>query len=155
MTDEDIADAIEGFANAAKLALGSAGFDGVEIHGANGYLLDHFLTDYTNQRTDCWGGNVRNRVTLILEVIKAVRAAVGGARVGVRVSQGKVNDYAHKWAEDEAGAYTIYGSLADAGINYIHVTEHKAWKPAFSDSGPNLVSLARCYAPGVATVANG
>lgn len=55
MTDEDIADAVEGFANAARLAVGSAGFNGVEIHGANGYLLDQFLTDYTNQRTDRWG----------------------------------------------------------------------------------------------------
>jgi 2,4-dienoyl-CoA reductase-like NADH-dependent reductase (Old Yellow Enzyme family) len=155
MTDEDIADAIEGFANAAKLALGSAGFDGVEVHGANGYLLDQFLTDYTNQRTDRWGGSVANRITLTLEVIKAVRAAVGGAPVGVRISQGKVNDYTHKWAEGEAAAETIFGSLAHAGVDYIHVTEHKAWKPAFSDSGPSLVNLARRYAPGVAIVANG
>lgn len=155
MTDEDIADAIDGFASAARLAVAGAGFDGVEIHGANGYLLDQFLTDHTNQRTDRWGGSVRNRVALILEVIKAVRAVVGGAGVGVRISQGKVNDYAHKWDEGEAAAETIFESLADAGINYIHVTEHKAWKPAFSDSGPSLVSLARRYAPGVAIVANG
>jgi 2,4-dienoyl-CoA reductase-like NADH-dependent reductase (Old Yellow Enzyme family) len=155
MTDEDIADAIEGFANAARLAIGSAGFDGVEIHGANGYLLDQFLTDYTNQRTDRWGASVRNRIALTLEVIKAVRAVVGGAPVGVRVSQGKVNDYVHKWAEGEAGAEAIFGSLADAGIDYIHVTEHKAWTPAFNDSGPSLVSLARRYAPGVVIVANG
>jgi 2,4-dienoyl-CoA reductase-like NADH-dependent reductase (Old Yellow Enzyme family) len=155
MTDEDIADAIEGFANAARLAVGSAGFDGVEIHGANGYLLDQFLTDYTNLRTDRWGASVRDRIALTLEAIKAVRAVVGGARVGVRISQGKVNDYAHKWAEGEAAAETIFGSLEDAGIQYIHVTEHKAWEPAFSESGPSLVSLARRYAPGVAIVANG
>ncbi|WP_346831629.1 NADH:flavin oxidoreductase [Pseudomonas abietaniphila] len=155
MTDEDIADAIEGFANAARLAVGSAGFDGVEIHGANGYLLDQFLTDYTNQRNDRWGGSVGNRIALTLEVIKAVRAAVGGAPVGVRISQGKVNDYAHKWAEGEAAAETIFGSLQDAGVHYIHVTEHKAWEPAFSERGPSLVNLARRHAPGVVLVANG
>jgi 2,4-dienoyl-CoA reductase-like NADH-dependent reductase (Old Yellow Enzyme family) len=155
MTDEHIADAIEGFANAARLAVGSAGFDGVEIHGANGYLLDQFLTDYTNQRTDRWGGSVRNRITLTLEVIKAVRAVVGRFPVGVRISQGKVNDYAHKWAEGEAAAETIFGSLKDAGINYIHVTEHKAWEPAFSDNDSSLISLARRHAPGVTLVANG
>lgn len=56
MTDEDISDVIEGFAKSAKRAIEISGFDGVEIHGANGYLLDQFLTDYTNLRTDRWGG---------------------------------------------------------------------------------------------------
>ena len=98
MTDEDIADAITGFAQAATLATRDAGFGGDEIHGVNGYLLDQFLTDYTNQREDRWGGNVHARLGLILEVIKAVRAAVGTlAPVGVRISQGKVNDHVHKW----------------------------------------------------------
>ena len=77
MSDEDIADAIAGFAQAAVLSKGVVGFDGVEIHGANGYLLDQFLTDYTNQRDDRWGGNVQARIGLTLEVIKAVRAAFG------------------------------------------------------------------------------
>jgi 2,4-dienoyl-CoA reductase-like NADH-dependent reductase (Old Yellow Enzyme family) len=155
MTDEDIADAIDGFAHAARLAVNTAGFDGLEIHGANGYLLDQFLTDYTNQRTDRWGGSVRHRIALTLEVIKAVRAVAGNAPVGVRISQGKVNDYQHKWAEGEAAAEAIFGSLADAGVDYIHVTEYEAWKPAFSGSDASLVSLARRYASKVPLVANG
>lgn len=156
MSDEDIADAIAGFAQAAVLATGAAGFDGVEIHGANGYLLDQFLTDYTNQRDDRWGGNVAGRIALTLEVIKAVRAAIGTlAPVGVRISQSKVNDYEHKWPEGEAAAEVIFGSLKDAGIDFIHVTEFEAWKPAFVEGNASLVELARRYAPQVAIIANG
>lgn len=156
MTDEDIADAITGFAQAATLATRDAGFDGVEIHGANGYLLDQFLSDYTNQRQDRWGGNVRARIGLTLEVFKAVRAAVGaGAPVGVRISQGKVNDHAHKWEGGEAAAEVIFGSLKDAGVDFIHVTEFEAWQPAFAQGNSSLVELARRYAPKVAIIANG
>ncbi|MCI4139606.1 NADH:flavin oxidoreductase, partial [Bacillus vallismortis] len=76
----------------------TAGFDGVEIHGANGYLLAQFLTDYTKHRTDEYGGSAENRVHLLVEVTKAVREAVGqDFTVGNRISQGKVNDYTHKW----------------------------------------------------------
>ena len=156
MSDEDIADAIAGFAQAAVLATRAAGFDGVEIHGANGYLLDQFLTGYTNQRDDRWGGNVAGRIALTLEVIKAVRAAIGTlAPIGVRISQSKVNDYEHKWPEGEAAAEVIFGSLKDAGIDFIHVTEFEAWKPAFAEGNATLVELARRYAPQVAIIANG
>jgi 2,4-dienoyl-CoA reductase-like NADH-dependent reductase (Old Yellow Enzyme family) len=77
MTESQIADAIEGFAEAAGRAIEVAGFDAIEIHGANGYLLDQFLTDYTNKRVDRWGGATQNRIRLILETFKAVRAKVG------------------------------------------------------------------------------
>src|SRR3569832_124511 len=80
MTEEQIADAISGFAAAAARAIEIAGFDAIEIHGANGYLLDQFLTDYTNRRADGWGGPTENRVRLLLETFKAVRSKVG-ARV--------------------------------------------------------------------------
>jgi 2,4-dienoyl-CoA reductase-like NADH-dependent reductase (Old Yellow Enzyme family) len=155
MTDEDIADAIEGFALAAKRAVEIAGFDGVEIHGANGYLLDQFMTDYSNQREDRWGGDVRQRLSLTLEVIAAVKKVVGHSAVGVRISQGKVNDFQHKWAGGEHDAQAIFGSLADAGVDFIHVTEHQAWKPAFIGNEVSLVTLARHYAPGVVLIANG
>ncbi len=68
MTPAEIEQVVEGFAAAAQLAIEVAGFDGVEIHGANGYLLDQFLTDYTNTRTDQWGGGVRNRLRLAVDV---------------------------------------------------------------------------------------
>lgn len=155
MTEEDIADTIEGFAHAATLAVTCAGFDGIEIHGANGYLLDQFLTAYTNQRSDRWGGSVRNRLQLTLEVLKAVKQAVGAIPVGVRISQAKVNDYAHKWEEGERAAEVIFGSLSEAGVDFIHVTEFEAWKPAFPAGNASLVSLCRRYAPKAAIIANG
>lgn len=155
MTEDDIDDAITGFARAARLAVDSAGFDGVEIHAANGYLIDQFLTDYTNRRDDRWGGDTRGRMTLMLEVIRAVREAVGDCPVGVRISQGKVTDFAHKWAGAEADAEIIFNALREAGVNFIHITEHKAWEPAFPGGQESLVRLARRYAPDTMLIANG
>lgn len=156
ITEEQIADAVAGFAAAAGRAVEIAGFDAIEIHGANGYLLDQFLTDYANNRTDRWGGTAEKRVRLIVETFKQVRAKVGAAvPVGVRISQGKVNDYHHKWAGAERDAEIIFGSLADAGANFIHVTEFEAWKPAFAEGSPSLTHLAKRYAPGAKIFANG
>jgi 2,4-dienoyl-CoA reductase-like NADH-dependent reductase (Old Yellow Enzyme family) len=76
MTLEDIKEVIQHFAEAAKRAK-QAGFDGIEIHGANGYILDQFLTDYTNNRTDQYGGSTENRVRILVEVLEAVRKEVG------------------------------------------------------------------------------
>lgn len=166
-TKEDITKVINGFVMAAKHAK-SAGFDGVEIHGANGYILDQFLTDYTNQRTDEYGGSTENRVRLLVEVSKAVREAVGsGFTVGIRISQGKVNDYAHKWAGKEKDAEIIFGQLGQAGLDFIHVTEYEAWQPAFpegegtsatdsafGDGGATLAALAKKYG-GIPVMANG
>ncbi|WP_158918736.1 NADH:flavin oxidoreductase [Caulobacter sp. S45] len=156
ITDEQIADAISGFADSAARAIEVAGFDAIEIHGANGYLLDQFLTNYANNRADRWGGATENRVRLILETFKAVRAKISAKTpVGVRISQGKVNDYHHKWAGAERDAEIIFGSLADAGADFIHVTEFEAWKPAFAVGGPSLMHLAKRYAPGATIFANG
>ena len=156
ITEAQIADAVNGFAESAGRAIKVAGFDAIEIHGANGYLLDQFLTDYANTRADPWGGATENRVRLILETFKAVRAQVGPkVPVGVRISQGKVNDYNHKWADAERDAEIIFGSLADAGADFIHVTEFEAWKPAFTPGGPSLMRLAKRHAPKAAIFANG
>jgi 2,4-dienoyl-CoA reductase-like NADH-dependent reductase (Old Yellow Enzyme family) len=156
MTEAQIADAISGFAESAGRAIAVAGFDAIEIHGANGYLLDQFLTDYANNRADRRGGATENRVRLILETFKAVRSKVGAkVPVGVRISQGKVNDYQHKWADAERDAEIIFGSLAEAGTDFIHVTDYEAWKPAFTPGGPSLMQLAKRYAPQAAIFANG
>lgn len=153
MTEEDIREAVEGFAASAVRAR-DAGFDGVEIHGANGYLLDQFLTDYTNGRVDSYGGQTKNRVRLTAQVVRAVRTRVGpDFVVGVRVSQGKVNDFTHKWAGAEADAEAIFAALRDAGADYIHITEFEADKPAFADSAPLSVLARRCS--GLPVVANG
>ena len=93
---------------------------------------------------------------MILETFKAVWAKVGPkVPVGVRISQGKVNDYHHKWADAERDAEIIFGSLAEAGADFIHVTEFEAWKPAFAPGGPSLMLLAKRYAPKAAIFANG
>lgn len=156
MAEAEILEAVEGFACAARFAIDVAGFDGVEIHGANGYLLDQFLTNYTNLRDDKWGGAIGRRVRLSAEVVRAVRRAVGDAvPVGIRISQGKVNDFTHKWVEAEAGATIVVSTLANVGLDYIHITEFQAWRPAFGDDGPSLVSLARKSAPGLTIMANG
>ena len=156
MTEAQIADAINGFAESAERAIEVAGFDAIEIHGANGYLLDQFLTGYTNSRTDRWGGATENRVRAIVETFKAVRAKVGSkVPVGVRISQGKVNDHHHRWTDAERDAEIIFGSLADAGADFIHVTGFEAWKPAFAGGGPSLMNLAKRYAPKAAIFANG
>src|SRR5262245_5900140 len=82
------------FAQGARNAL-AAGFNGVEVHGANGYLIDQFLRDGTNKRTDAYGGSIENRMRFLLEVVDAVSAAVGAERTGVRISpQNGQNDIA-------------------------------------------------------------
>ncbi|WP_327204618.1 NADH:flavin oxidoreductase [Paenibacillus polymyxa] len=154
-TKKDIENVIQGFVNAAVRAK-SAGFDGVEIHGANGYLLYEFLTDYTNQGTDEYGGSLSNRVRLLVEVSSAVRQAVGeNFIVGIRISQGKVNDYEHKWAGKEEEAKVIFQQLGQSGLDYIHVTEYEAWQPAFPDSSrQSLAELAKKYG-NITVMANG
>jgi len=156
MTEEQIAEAIDGFVQSALRAVRVAGFDGIEIHGANGYLLDQFLTTHTNVREDRWGGSTQGRVSLLVEVLKAVKAAIGNeVPVGIRISQGKVNDFTNKWPGREADAAVIFGALAQAGADFIHVTEFEAWQPAFDGGSDSLVALARRHAPDVTIIANG
>jgi 2,4-dienoyl-CoA reductase-like NADH-dependent reductase (Old Yellow Enzyme family) len=156
MTEQDIAEVFNGFVQAASRAARVAGFDGIEIHGANGYLLDQFLNASTNLRRDRWGGDVQGRIRLLEEVVKAVKAEVGtSVPVGIRISQGKVNDFTSKWPGREADAEVIFGTLKRAGAEFIHVTEFEAWKPAFDGGKESLISLARRYAPGVTIIANG
>jgi len=144
----------DGFVTGALNAK-AAGFDGVEIHGANGYLLDQFLTDYLNQRTDQYGGTPENRVRLAVEVSRAVRDAVGpDMSVGIRISQGKVSDYRHKWAGGADEAEAIFTALAATGIDYVHTTEYRADAPAFGEGGPSLAALAKQHT-GLTVIANG
>ena len=154
MEPGDIEEAIAGFA-AAAIRAREAGFDGVEVHGANGYLLDQFLTAGVNERADAYGGVVANRLRLTVETVRRVREAVGpDLLVGVRASQGKVNDYGHRWAGGEEDARAVFSGLASSGADYIHTTEFEAWRPAFSDDGPSLASLAKAHG-GLPVIANG
>ena len=156
MNEIEIQTVIHSFADAAERAVSEAGLDGIEIHGANGYLLDQFLTSYSNQRDDHWGGDIAGRLSLILSVIAAVRERVGDAiPVGVRISQGKVNDFYHKWSEGIEGATRVFSLLAQSGVDFIHITEYNALKPAFAGSHLSLVQIARQAAPEVTLIANG
>lgn len=156
LSDSEIEEIITNFADAAARAVHEAGFDGVEIHGANGYLLDQFFTEYSNLRTDRWGGDTAGRMTIGLEVIKAVRARLGAdVPVGIRISQGKVNDFVHKWGKGVEDARVIFSLLEKSGVDFIHVTEYEAWEPAFTDDERSLVELAHQYAPSLTLIANG
>ncbi len=106
----------------AAINAGDAEFDGVEIHGANGYLIDQFLRDGTNRRTDAYGGPLDNRTRLLLEIVKAV-AGVGGAdRVGVRISP--LNPFNSMSDSDPAATFAhVAGVLGTFGLAYLHVVE--------------------------------
>lgn len=144
----------QGFVTAALHAQ-QAGFDGVEIHGANGYLLDQFLTEYLNERTDTYGGSPENRVRFAAEICRAVRDAVGpDMTVGIRISQAKVSDNEHRWSGGVEEAKIIFSTLGATGIDFIHTTEYRAAEPAFEDGGESLASLAKQHS-GVTVIANG
>lgn len=156
MTEADLAAVRDGFARAAARAV-AAGFDGVEVHGANGYLLDQFVTVYTNRRTDRYGGGPEGRIRYPAEVVGAVREAVPeGFVVGVRMSQTKVNDFAYRWpgGADEAAVY--FEALAAAGADYLHLaSEGRDWlETAQIAPGVTISALAREVA-GVPVMANG
>ena len=99
-----------------------AGFNGVEVHAANGYLIDQFLQDRTNQRTDRYGGSIEKRSRFLMEVVDAVSAAVGAERTGVRISpQNKMNDIA------DSDPQTLFNHVAEQlsgkELAYLHVIE--------------------------------
>ena len=115
----EIAAIVEQFRAAARRAV-DAGMDGVEIHGANGYLLHQFLSDVVNQRTDTYGGSAENRARLTAEVVEAVVAEIGAGRVGLRISPGNSAGDMREIDEVEhlRGAA---GPDRAAGLAYLHV----------------------------------
>ncbi len=157
---------VAGYRTAARHAI-AAGFDGVEVHAANGYLLEQFLKDKTNHRTDAYGGSIENRMRLLLEVVDAVNAEVGADRVGVRISpENKANDI------DESDPFPLYMAVAKAlagkGMAYLHVIEgdmmagnsqpetgfdYRAIKDAFG--GPYMANLNFDKARAEAAIADG
>lgn len=153
MSQSDIDDVVKTFAASALLAK-SAGFDGIEIHSANGYLLDQFVTVHTNQRDDHYGGSLENRLRIHKEIITAIRNAVGDDFiVGIRFSQGKVNDAEYKWVGGEADVKETFTIMGDQPIDYIHSSEPVITAPAFSGS-TSLASMAKQHS-GLPVIANG
>ncbi len=125
MTEEEIHRCIEAFAQGARNAR-DAGLDGVELHGANGYLLEQFFHPATNQRTDGWGGDYVGRGRFILSVAKACTKAIGGGRVGLRLSpHGVFNDMAPYDGVEEVYSW-MAGELSALGLAYLHIVDHSA-----------------------------
>jgi N-ethylmaleimide reductase len=125
MTTDDIAKAIDEFVHAAELAIG-AGFDGVELHGANGYLIDQFLNVASNQRDDDWGGSIEDRARFALEVAKRTAAAIGGERVGIRLSPYGVFNGMTPDEEQDRLFDLLSRELGRIGLVYIHIVDHGA-----------------------------
>lgn len=125
MTTAEAEAAVAGFAAAARNAI-RAGFDGVEVHGANGYLIQQFLAENTNRRTDRFGGSRAGRLRFALDVVEAVAAEVGPGRVGLRISpHNPENEIAE---EDPQGTYrALVDALDPLGLAYLHVIERGAY----------------------------
>jgi N-ethylmaleimide reductase len=118
---EEISGIVRQYAEAAQNAM-TAGFDGVEVHAANGYLIDQFLRDRTNKRSDQYGGSTENRTRFLLEVMDAVTNSVGGGRVGVRISpQNSQNDIDD--SDPQALFNHVAKNLASKEIAYLHIIE--------------------------------
>ena len=121
----EIAKVRDEYVHSAKLAL-EAGFDGVELHGANGYLLEQFLNPASNQRTDEYGGSIENRARFLLEVVRAVVEAIGAERTGIRLSPwGVFNDQPNYPEINETYAY-LAGELQKIGLVYLHLVDHQS-----------------------------
>lgn len=126
MTREDIHSTILEFAHAANNAM-EAGFDGVELHAANGYLLEQFIRPNTNQRLDGYGGSIENRARFVLEVVNAVSDAIGKDRVGIRLSPfGVFNDMPLYDAMESDYAHLARELGKTGSLIYIHLVDHSS-----------------------------
>ncbi len=125
MNEADIAQAIAEYANASKRAI-EAGFDGVELHAANGYLIDQFLNTVSNQRTDRWGGSVENRIRFAVEVAKAAAVAIGADHIGMRISPYGVFNSMTADTEMDALYERLIAELNSIGLVYIHIVDHSS-----------------------------
>lgn len=125
MTAEEILQTKEEFVTAAKNAI-EAGFDGVELHGANGYLLEQFISPHTNMRGDEYGGGIDRRCKFVLDVVEAVAAAIGKDKTGIRLSPYGVASDMPAYPDIEVTYEYLALALNDLGIAYIHVVDHSA-----------------------------
>jgi N-ethylmaleimide reductase len=140
---EEIPNIVDQYRSAAKNAL-TAGFDGVEIHAANGYLLDQFLRDGSNQRTDNYGGTLENRCRLLLEVVAAVTRVWGAERVGVRLSpSGTFNDMSD--SEPEKLFVYLLGQLNRFDLAYLHIVDALESDIRHGAKVVDLAALRRVY----------
>lgn len=159
MSDEDIADTVAAFAQAAADAK-RLGFDTLELHGAHGYLIDQFFWSGTNKRNDAWGGaTIGQRARFAAEVVRAVRAAVGPEfPLILRVSQWKQQDYAARLANSPEEMAAWLSPLVEAGVDILHCSQRRFQEPEFPDidgsEGLNFAGWAK-KVTGAATISVG
>ncbi|WP_081963624.1 12-oxophytodienoate reductase [Hoeflea sp. BAL378] len=143
LTDEQIQDVIDAFVGAAANAVG-VGFDGIAIHGAHGYLLDNFLWEGTNLRTDRWGGDRKRRNAVIVEILSGIRRVIGDRRpIIFRFSQWKLQDYRAELARTPSELEEILGPMAEAGVDMFDASVRFFDRPAFEGSDMNLAGWAK------------
>jgi 2,4-dienoyl-CoA reductase-like NADH-dependent reductase (Old Yellow Enzyme family) len=141
MTQTDIDAVIDAFAKGAQSAK-ELGFDGVELHGAHGYLIDQFFWEATNQRTDKYGGDLVSRTRFAAEIIGEVRRRVGpDFPVVLRYSQWKLQDYEAKLARTPEELDRFLRPLVEAGVDAFHCSTRRFWEPEFPESDLNLADL--------------
>ncbi|MET1076897.1 MAG: NADH:flavin oxidoreductase [Pseudomonas sp.] len=143
MDQQDIDEVIAAFAQAARDAQ-AIGMDGVEIHGAHGYLIDQFFWEGSNQRTDQYGGSLANRSRFAIELVQAVRAAVGPEfPIIFRFSQWKQQDYSARLVQTPEALGEFLKPLSDAGVDIFHCSTRRFWEPEFEGSELNLAGWTR------------
>jgi 2,4-dienoyl-CoA reductase-like NADH-dependent reductase (Old Yellow Enzyme family) len=143
MTQEDIDATVAAFAKAAADAE-RVGFDGIELHGAHGYLIDQFLWERTNRRTDAYGGDAVARTRFAVEVVEAVRAAVSpGFAVIFRFSQWKSDAYDAKLAAAPEELEAVLRPISEAGVDAFHASTRRYWEPEFEGSDLNLAAWTK------------
>ncbi|MAG96069.1 MAG: NADH:flavin oxidoreductase [Alphaproteobacteria bacterium] len=143
MSQTDIDEVVAAFASSAADAQ-RIGFDGVEIHGAHGYLIDQFLWQGSNQRNDGYGGSLENRLRFALEVVAAVRQATSpDFPIDFRFSQWKSTDYEARLAETPDELERLVVPLAEAGVDVFHASTRRYWVPEFEGSDLNLAGWTK------------
>ena len=143
MTKQEIKDTIEAFGRAAADAR-EVGFDGVEVHGAHGYLIDQFFWEGTNQREDEYGGDLVARTRFGVEIIEAIRREAGkDFPLILRFSQWKQQDYTAKLATTPDELAAFLKPLSDAGVDAFHCSQRRFWEPEFEGSDLNLAGWTK------------
>ena len=144
MTEEEVADAIRAFAQAAADAK-ALGFDAIELHGAHGYLIDQFFWDGVNVREDAYGSKgLPGRARFAADILREVRKAVGpDYPVIIRISQWKQQDFTVKLAHDPKGLEAWLTALTDAGADILHCSQRRFWEPEFEGSDLNFAGWAK------------